>query len=75
MNMSKTQVFMENDNIKNTQIKKVKSTSTRDSDTAPEAKTKTRIFKEESWLDGQHLPNTVSFKGNIGTRLKIKSLH
>ena len=39
----------------------LKATSTRDRDTAPETKTKTRRFKEESEPDGQHSPSTFTF--------------
>ena len=45
----------------------LKATSTWDRDTTPEAKYKTRRFKEESRPDGQHRD---IFKGNIRTCLK-----
>ena len=34
--------------------------ATRDNDIAPETKTKTRRFKEESRPDGQHSPSTAT---------------
>ena len=37
-----------------------KSMSTWDRYTIREIKTKTRRFKEESWLDGQHSPSTTA---------------
>ena len=64
MNMSKTKVMMEIDTqiyVNNTQIENVRSRSrsTWDRDKAPE-KTMTRRFKEQSWPDGQHSPNTAT---------------
>ena len=57
MNKLKTKMMMENDTpIMSTTLRSrtLKVTSTWDSDTAPETKTKTRRFKEESWPDGQN---------------------
>ena len=57
MNKSKTKAIIEND----TQVENVESyTSSWDRDTVPETKTKTRIFKEEARLDGQHSPSTAT---------------
>ena len=57
MNKLKTKVMMENDTTTLTSI----ATSTLDRDTAPDTKTKTRRFKEESRPDGQHsLSNATS---------------
>ncbi len=63
MNKSKTKVMMENDtpiHVNNTQIENVENKSTWDRDTAPETKTKTRRFNEESWPDGQHSPSIAT---------------
>ena len=65
MNKSKTKMMMENVTsiyINNTQIENrtLKATSTWDRDIAPEIKTNTRRFKEESWPDGQHSPSTAT---------------
>ena len=74
MNKSKTMVQMENDtllHVKNIQIENVESYW--DRDTAPETKSKTRRFKEESRPDGHHSPNTATSSRvicNTGTCLK-----
>ncbi len=65
MSRSKTKVLMENAH-KYTSItlrsRTLKATSTWDSDTAPETKTKTRRFKDESRPDGQHSPSKVTLE-------------
>ena len=61
MNKSKTKMMMENDtptHVNNTQIDNVE---TWDRGTAPETKTKTRRFKEESRPVEQYSPSTVPF--------------
>ena len=64
MNKSTKKVIMETDTpiyANNTQIENVESyTSTWDRDTAPETKTKTRRFKDESRPDGQLSPSTAT---------------
>ena len=47
----------------------LKATSTWDTDTVPDTKTKTRRFKEESRSDGQHSPSTSNSTrhGNMDT--------
>ena len=61
---SKTKVMMEtrHTNIKLTTLRSrtLNATSTCDRDTAPETKTKTRRFKEESQPGGQHSPSTMT---------------
>ena len=62
---SKTKVMMENytyQYIISTTLRPrtLKATSTRDRYTAPETKTKTMRFKEESPRDGQHSPSTAT---------------
>ena len=62
MNKSKTKVIMETDTPVSTTLRSrtLKATSTWDRDTAPEAKTKTRRFKEQPRPDGQHSPSTAT---------------
>ena len=62
MNNSKTKVKTENDIsifVNNTQ-RMLKATSTLDRDTAPETKTKTSMFNEESQPDKKHSPSTAT---------------
>ena len=64
MNKSKTKVMMENDRpiyVNNTQLENVESYTYLDRDITPETKTKTRRFKEDSWLDGQHSPSIATY--------------
>ena len=66
MNKSEIKVMMENGTSIYTcmsttlRSRTLKATSIWDRDTAPETKTKTRRFKEESRPDGQHLPSTAT---------------
>ena len=60
-NKSKTKLMMKTDTpiyVNNTNIENVEIYL--DRDIAPEAKTKTRRFKEESRLNGQHSPSTAT---------------
>ena len=62
MNKSKTKVMMKTDQYMSTTLRSrtLTATSTWDRDTAPETKTKTRRFKEESRPDGEHSPSTAT---------------
>ena len=65
-NKSKTKVMMENDVLiyiyisRTLRSRTLNSTYIWDRDVAPETKTKTRRFKEESRPDGQHSPSTAT---------------
>ena len=70
MNKSKTNVMMETTyqyTSTTPRSRTLKATSTWDRDTAPETNTKTRSFKKESRLGGQHSPSTgTSSKVTLG---------